>query len=220
MKRYTGGPGGSMSGGGGAFNGFGIQVNMRSVRSRFLDRGVVLKRFNAMARRTLLRYGSLTRTVARRGMRAGGKRAKYSQFPDDLKSLIGLEQNKRGGYSGTGDLNIEPWPVVTAEPGKPPKARTRKLKDGIFFIANLEKRSVVIGPQMKAGADVPGLLEFGGTSTDERRRWVIVWEGGRKKIRLAKGGGGRVKVKARPYMKPAYEAALARLIPSMYRDAL
>lgn len=218
MKSLSGGAraGGSMSGGGG----FGITANMRSIRSKFVDREIVQKRFNRMALRTLKRYGALTRSVARRGMRVGGKKAKVSQFDPELAALVGQGRNNAGQFTGFGDIDVEPWPVVGSLPGKPPKARTRKLKDGIFFIANIQKRSVIIGPQMKAGADIPGLLEFGGTSKDERRRWVVIWEGGRRKIRLAKGNGAGVKIKARPYMKPAYEAALSRLVPQMYRDAL
>lgn len=94
------------------------------------------------------------------------------------------------------------------------------LKDKIFFVALPNKRSVVIGPHVFDRDDVPGLLEFGGTSNDEAKTWVAFWYGGKRLIRLAEKGGKRIRLKPRPYMEPAYEKALDRLIPDIYRDSI
>ena len=82
----------------------------------------------------------------------------------------------------------------TSAPGEPPSSHTGLLRRFIFFGYDRSRRSVVIGPQrlnQKIG-DAPRALEHGGTST------VIEWLRGKRKKR-------HVKIKARPYMGPAFE---------------
>ena len=93
-------------------------------------------------------------------------------------------------------------------PGRPPSSHTGLLKRLIFFGYQREKRSVVIGParlNQKIG-DAPEALEYGGTST--------VVEGLRGKRRKR-----RVRIKARPYMGPAFRKEQPKL-PVMWRDSV
>jgi len=85
-------------------------------------------------------------------------------------------------------------------PGEPPSSHTGLLKKFIFFGYDRPRRSVVIGPQrlnQKIG-DAPAALEHGGTST------VIEGLRGKRKKR-------HVKIKARPYMGPAFEQEKPKL---------
>jgi len=93
-------------------------------------------------------------------------------------------------------------------PGEPPSSHTGLLKRFIFFGYDAGKRSVVIGParlNQKIG-DAPHALEHGGTSTV-----IEGLRGGRRKR--------RVRIKARPYMGPAFEQEKPKLA-AMWRDSL
>ena len=92
--------------------------------------------------------------------------------------------------------------------GQPPSSHTGLLKKFIFFGYDRSRQSVVIGPQrlnQKVG-DAPQALEYGGTST------VVEGLRGKRKKR-------RVKIAARPYMKPAFEQEKPKL-PAMWRDTI
>ena len=96
----------------------------------------------------------------------------------------------------------------TSMPGEPPSSHTGLLRRFIFFGYDHQRRSVVIGPQrlnQKIG-EAPAALEYGGTST--------VVEGLRGKRRKR-----RVRIKARPYMGPAFEQEKPKL-PAMWRDSI
>jgi len=93
-------------------------------------------------------------------------------------------------------------------PGEPPSSHTGLLRRFIFFGYDAGKRSVVIGPQrlnQKVG-DAPAALEYGGTST------VVEDLRGRRRKR-------RVRIKARPYMGPAFEQEKPKLA-AMWRDSV
>jgi len=93
-------------------------------------------------------------------------------------------------------------------PGEPPSSHTGLLKQFIFFGYDRDRRSVVTGPQrlnQKVG-DAPAALEHGGVST--------VVEGLRGKRRKR-----RVRIRARPYMGPAFEQERPKL-PAMWRDSV
>jgi len=96
----------------------------------------------------------------------------------------------------------------TSAPGKPPSSHTGLLKKFIFFGYDRQRRSVVIGPQrlnQKVG-DAPHALEYGGTST------VVEGLRGRRRMR-------RVRIRARPYMGPAFEQERPKLA-AMWRDSV
>ena len=93
-------------------------------------------------------------------------------------------------------------------PGEPPSSHTGLLKQFIFFGYDRDRRSVVTGPQrlnQKVG-DAPAALEHGGVST------VVEGLRGRRRRR-------RVRIKARPYMGPAFEQERPKLA-AMWRDSV
>lgn len=192
---------------------FSVGANLKKIKASFLDRPAVISSLDRAAVSRLKRVGSLTRTVARRSMRKGGQPLKQrSRWPAELIALAGSTPLSK--------LDINPMPRRSAAPGEPPRYRTKSIRDKIFFVTSQDRRSVVIGPQIYKRGDTPGIVEFGGTSSEPARRWVAWWEGGVRKIRLAKGGRGRTKVKPRPYMAPAYNTAIDRLIPGIWQDSL
>lgn len=94
-------------------------------------------------------------------------------------------------------------------PGQPPSSHTGKLKRGIFFAYEPEKKNVVIGPARFASGpgDAPAALEHGGTST---------------LVRSARRRGARRKtqqVRARPFMVPARDK-VQRAHPQLWKDAV
>jgi len=76
----------------------------------------------------------------------------------------------------------------TSQPGRPPFSHSGKLRQHIFFVYDPNRRSVVIGPVIypkKSGKALPA-LEYGGRSDTE--------------------DGTIVKIRARPFMGPAFTA--------------
>ncbi len=92
--------------------------------------------------------------------------------------------------------------------GEPPSSHSGLLKKFIFFGYERDRRSVVIGParlNQKIG-DAPHALEHGGVST------VVEGLRGRRRKR-------RVRIKARPFMGPAFEKEKPKLA-AMWRDSV
>ena len=90
-------------------------------------------------------------------------------------------------------------------PGSPPSSHSGLLKKFIWFSYEPNRRSVVIGPARLGGrnrGDAPSLLEYGGTTTIRRRK--------RRR---------RVRIRARPYMGPAFEKERVRL-PSIWKNSI
>lgn len=88
-------------------------------------------------------------------------------------------------------------------PGKPPHSHVGLLRKFIFFAYDAQRRSVVIGPTLlRDDSEAPRLLEFGGETV---RR-----EGGKAK---------RLYYRARPFMRPAFEAELAQL-PPLWKNSI
>lgn len=200
----------------------GLQMNMKAVKRQFLDRQEVMNRFDKAALRGLNRFGATTRMISRRSMRVRNSKATFSQFDPELLKLVGggRKRGEGGRFLSNSDYNISPWPLKTSSPGSPPFARTRKLKDKIFYIAERKKRSVVIGPQVWSGNDDAGALEHGGEISKQSKQWVKFYDGGQAKIRLVAKGGRRVRLKPRPYMEPAYDHAVDKLIPGIWKNSL
>lgn len=81
-------------------------------------------------------------------------------------------------------------------PGLPPHSHVGSLRSGILFAFDRGRASVVIGPfPFRPGSPGPRLLEYGGYG-------VVVERGGKKR---------RAYWRPRPYMRPAFQAELARL---------
>jgi len=84
----------------------------------------------------------------------------------------------------------------TSLPGQPPFSHVGTLRNGILFAFDRERASVVIGPfPFRPGSPGPRLLEYGGFG-------VVVERGGVRR---------RAYWRPRPYMRPAFQAELARL---------
>ncbi|MCL2348594.1 MAG: hypothetical protein FWC50_10095 [Planctomycetaceae bacterium] len=89
----------------------------------------------------------------------------------------------------------------TSPPGHPPFSHSGKLRKNIFFMFDPKRRSVVIGPVIypgKTGRALPA-LEYGG-KTDMP-------------------DGDVVRIEARPFMGPAFQANIA-LVPSLWAGAI
>ena len=92
-----------------------------------------------------------------------------------------------------------------SQPGKPPSSHVGLLKKFIFFGFDVVRRSVVIGPArltQKGRGEAPHLLEYGGATK-------IAHRGKRK----------RAKVRARPFMGPAFEKEQPKLA-AMWRHSI
>jgi len=91
-----------------------------------------------------------------------------------------------------------------SKPGRPPHSHTRVLKDLILFGYDRMRSSVVIGP-LAASTRGAQALEEGGTIT----------------VKAARRGvkSRRVKIKARPFMGPAFEKEQANL-PALWSGKL
>lgn len=95
----------------------------------------------------------------------------------------------------------------SAPPGKPPHSHTGLLKRFIFFGYDPGTESVVVGPaRINRTTDAPHTLEFGGTTTVERRR--------KGKVRARK-----VRIAPRPFMGPALEKERPKL-PLLWRGSV
>ena len=191
---------------------FSVGANLKSIKSQFLDRPAITSSLDKASRKRLNRFGATTRQIARRSMRKGGQPLKQrSKWPDELRHLAGDTPTDR--------LDISPMPRLASRRGEPPRYRSRGLRDRIFYVLPPSHQSVLIGPQLYATGDAE-TLEYGGPAKTRARKWVAWWENGRRKIRLVNGGGRRVKIDARPFMAPAYNTALDRLVPGIWKDSL
>ena len=116
--------------------------------------------------------------------------------------------SKFGAFVRTGARHSLRRRKGTSDPGKPPSSHVGLLKKFILFGYERQRRSVVIGPMrlnQKVG-DAPEALEYGGVAT--------VVEGTRRKRRRR-----RIRIKARPFMGPAFERVQPKL-PAMWADSV
>jgi hypothetical protein len=87
-----------------------------------------------------------------------------------------------------------------SRPGQPPKSRTGLLKDFIYFGVEPESKNVVIGPvKLNKRGYAAQALEEGGPSINS--------------------DGKSITIRARPYMKPAFDKELLKA-PEMWRDSV
>lgn len=89
-------------------------------------------------------------------------------------------------------------------PGSPPNSHVGTLRDLILFAYDRPAKSVVIGPVLfRPASKVPNILEYGGTGTK----------------RDDKGKTVAINIRARPFMRPAFETELSNL-PDNWRDSI
>ncbi len=91
-----------------------------------------------------------------------------------------------------------------SKPGSPPSSHAGQLRDLMLFAYDAASRSVVIGPAKFKDGTAPALLEEGGETTIMRKR---------------SGKSRRAFYRARPFMKPAFDAELAKM-PPLWRDEI
>ena len=92
-----------------------------------------------------------------------------------------------------------------SRPGMPPHSHVGLLRKLILFAFDEGRRSVVIGPVLlRPGSQVPSLLEYGGETT--------IFHAKSKRRRKA-------RYRARPYMRPAFEAELKNL-PDIWKRSI
>jgi hypothetical protein len=92
-----------------------------------------------------------------------------------------------------------------SQPGEPPSSHTGLLKRFIFFGYEPNDRNVVIGPirlSKNGRGDAPSLLEYGGVGAAKRR-----------------GKSKRMKIRSRPFMRPAFDKEQSNL-PKLWHDSI
>ena len=92
-----------------------------------------------------------------------------------------------------------------AAPGSPPSSHSGALRKRIFFQFDLNRRSVIVGPERISSklGDAPHALEEGGTSV----------------IGSGPGKGRSISIASRPFMRPAFEAELPNA-PKLWADSV
>jgi len=104
-----------------------------------------------------------------------------------------------------------------SKPGQPPSSHTGLLKQFIFFGYDARQRSVVIGPEKLKGPvseKAPSALEYGGESLTWDKKFGPI--GGH--VRSTKTHR-KIKVAARPFMRPAFAKEKPGL-PGLWRDSI
>lgn len=140
----------------------------------FFDKAAVISAVDKATRRVLSRFGAFVRSTARRSIRKPRRKRINELTPREL-----------GHYRKTGVR-----PFASADPGKPPRNQTGKLKGSIFFWYDRYEQSVTIGPASFGGWDRMGALEHGGMTMARARVF---------------------RVRAHPFMRPALAKELPKL---------
>jgi len=91
---------------------------------------------------------------------------------------------------------------AASKPGEPPRSRQGDLKKFILFGYDVAERNVVIGPTLVGGraSATPARLEGGGEFRHKRT-------------------GKMIRVKKRPFMKPAFDTELQKM-PALWADSM
>jgi hypothetical protein len=218
---------------------FAIRMTLKQAKKLFLDRPAVISRLDKVARRRLAAFGGYTLRTARNSIKPS-RDMRVDELPEDIKELLGelaqpqnVNRDQRGrfvaGARKAQELKarelVAPWPQTTGRPGGAPQytldytysgKKFSRFKDLIIFIVEANFASVVIGPIIFDASDIPGVLEMGGFSDSYMPRWFKLSDG---RIR-AEFERKRKRIKAHPYMGPAFDIALKRQIPRIFREIL
>lgn len=167
-----------------------IGFNINQAKSMFFDSKAVMAKVPPAERRALSKFGAEVRKVAQKSILT----------PRDDSSKPGKPPH--GHISGTRTR-------VSKSTGKTRKRGVSLLREYIYFVYEADKHGVIIGPAKLNGTeagDALESLEYGGQS-------VAV---GREKGRRVKR---RVRIAARPFMHPAFDAVVPEL-DDYWRDAI
>lgn len=132
-------------------------------------------------------------------------------FFDNKKILAAVDRATRKVLSRFGafvrtraQTSIRKRKAVSA-PGQPPSSHAGHLRRLIYFGYDVDRHSVVIGPQPFRGpAEAPPLLEYGGTARRVDRKT--------KRIRT-------MTYRPRPFMGPAFERE-EKDLPALWADSV
>lgn len=164
-------------------------------RLQFFD-SATIEMIGKKAGVALRRFGAYTRTVAKNSL----KKAKRKRVADlnEYERVNRLIRMRMAKSKGTPRPKL---PFESSAPGELPRVRNVKryggkspLKNLILYGYDKDSQSVVVGPAIfKSSAKTKGIgaLEKGGTVRTKRRP---------------------VKIKARPFMLPAMEKSLPRIM--------
>lgn len=216
---------------------YAVRMTMKQAKRLFLDRPAIINRLDKVARRRLAIFGGYTLRTARNSIKPS-RDMRVDELPADIKELLGelaqpqsVKRDQRGrflaGARKAQELSVRelvaPWPQTTGTPGKAPQyalsytnsgKKFSRFKDLIVFIVEPNLASVVIGPIIFQRSDIPGILEEGGMSNSYVPEWFKLPDG---KIR-AKYTKKPKRIKAHPYMAPAFDIALDRQVPRIFRE--
>jgi hypothetical protein len=215
---------------------FALRMTVKQAKTLFLDRPAIISRLDRVARQRLAKFGAYVMKTARNSLEPK-REMRADELPQDIKELIGLEKfdakrDDRGRFlpgarkqkEQTLKEILQPWPWTTSRPGQPPQYRKdytysgklfSRFRDLIFFVVEPNFASVVIGPIIFNRQDTPGLLENGGTTMAYRPRWFAT-----KGVVRAAYEKQPVNVAPRPYMAPAFDTAVDRMIPRIFREII
>jgi hypothetical protein len=218
---------------------FAIRMTVKQAKRLFLDRPAIINRLDKVARQRLARFGGYTMRTARNSIKPS-RDMRVDELPSDIKELLGelaqpqaTKRDVRGrfvaGARKAQELSVRelvaPWPQTSGRPGSAPQytlnytmsgKKFAKFKDLIIFIVEPNLASVVIGPVIFQRSDIPGILEEGGMSNAYVPRWFKLPDG---KIRASFTKKPK-RIAAHPYMGPAFDIAVDRQIPRIFREIL
>jgi len=176
------------------------------VKRMFFDSPAVVRRVDKRTRRVFSRFGAYVRRTARQSIRKPPK----TKIATDMQGRRWRVRN-------------ELW--AASAPGNPPYSQTGLLRQFIFFGYDIRRRSVVIGPEKLTGRvseTAAHALEFGGESTTYDYQWRAAKgshkQNGKLRVKRAKVYR-KVKIAARPFMRPAFARELPKL-SGLWRDSV
>jgi hypothetical protein len=215
-----------------------LQVKVRAAARTFVDPVALMTRKDAAAPKILKKIGAYAVRTIRNSLKEK-RRLKVSEFPDELKLLIGATRmaaarTKKGTVSRSKMKLLEAelreqiisWPMSTSVPGQPPKVtveitktgrRFKRFKNLISFEVN-GVTSVLMGPEVQSPFDIPGDLEFGGAKPRPAVKWVRFYKDGKPKVVLQRNGVTTQTRAARPYVGPGFDRTTDALIPKIFKD--
>lgn len=177
---------------------FGMTV--RETKDLFFDRESVVRAVDRTTHRVLSRSGAIVRTKARDLTSRPRRMQKIGEMTPEERRLYRQRRNKKGQFTKS-----RKRPLVASRPGEPPRLITGLLRQFILFSFDPARHSVVVGPRLlpsaSRGTALPA-LEYGGTS-----------------IVRTHGKSRRVRIAARPFMRPALRIVEPKLV-GLWRDAV
>lgn len=200
-----------------------MNLTFKEAKKNFFDRKKVMDKVAKGRRGALAKIGGFIRTNSRRRIRKA-RRMKPAELSDA----------QRAAWEAAGkDRKL--LPLKSSEPGQSPRERRGGLRSGILFAYDEKTKSVVSGPvRFNFQSEAPEDLEKGGeselTATEPirtkkgRRATKEQLAAFRRKLRdgtlekrpRSRKRRYRFRIKKRPYMAPALEAAKPK-IPKEFR---